>query len=642
MILAAVLRNFKCFKGINIIPFCDGNLDSLNIIIGNNGVGKSAVLEGLNTLFNETRWIVNNEIRGKKEDVSTGAVMLIEKSRMTCGFDSKELGLLEEISSFFWSVDESNTTLKQYSRFFELRSKVLDKKDEYYLLVVGREYEQKDILFLTFTTLLRNVLTAEPKPTNQTLSKLLTKTLSLYTYIYIPVEFPISEFVMLQNRSLQSLMDSSVRDSITNELNSKRISRDNGNGKKVKLSLLELINEFLDKYVKGVEVDIQSVNSGYSYKPRPGQSSKLTANHVVDTIVSAYFSKRLFKKDGKEIQFLSSGEKRLILIDIISAFVKKENASHELIIAVDEPENSLHISKCYDQFQRIEKIALKYKHQLFITTHWYGSLPCLSKGSLVHIDDYGRPNITNLYNYYEKRGDLPEDVYLKGFFDLSSSLLYAFRGSRKNWLLVEGYEDKKYIEYHLHRDDVRIIPLGGCGNVRKVYEYLHAPLSSKEFQNYTKKIICLIDTDSQCPALGMSSGTTRDVLSIRRLHEKEDGDIILLDIDNPSRKETEIEDVLIPIQFYESLKDAIDSYGDTDDKDAFASFDFDNTTNHSRIKGDDSVLKLNNVTRNAKADKQRIVDFVDAHKDTIAQLYTSHPLPSTSLTWVDKLNELLQ
>jgi len=154
MILAAVLRNFKCFKGINIIPFCDGKLDSLNIIIGNNGVGKSAVLEGLNTLFNEARWIINNEIRGKKEDVSVGAVMLIEKNRMSKGFDSKELALLEEISNFFWSVDESNTTLKQYSKFFELRSKVLDKKDGYYFFVVGREYEQKDILFLTFTNLL--------------------------------------------------------------------------------------------------------------------------------------------------------------------------------------------------------------------------------------------------------------------------------------------------------------------------------------------------------------------------------------------------------------------------------------------------------------------------------------------------------
>lgn len=59
MILAAILRNYKCYKGINIIPFCGDDVQDMNIIIGNNGVGKSAILEGLDTFFNEAPWIVN-------------------------------------------------------------------------------------------------------------------------------------------------------------------------------------------------------------------------------------------------------------------------------------------------------------------------------------------------------------------------------------------------------------------------------------------------------------------------------------------------------------------------------------------------------------------------------------------------------
>ena len=639
MIIAAILRNYKCYKGINIIPFGDGNLDSLNIIIGNNGVGKSAVLEGLNALFNEEPWIPNKEVKGKKEGVSVGAMMLVEKKRVASAFDSKEISILEEVSEFFWNVDETNTTLSKYTLFFELRNQFIERKSEDYLFVVGREHEEKDLQFLTFTTLLRSALT-DPKPTNQTLSKVLLKVLSLYTYIYIPVETSISEFVKLQNKSLQSLMDSSVRDKIAEELNNKRVNRDKGGGKKLKLSLLELINEFLEKYVSDVEADIQSVNSGYSYKPAPRQSSKLTANHVVDTIVAAYYSKRSFKKDGKEIQFLSSGEKRLILIDIISAFIKKKNTSHELIIAVDEPENSLHISNCYDQFRRIEDIALQYNHQLFVTTHWYGSLPCLSRGSLIHIDKFGKPNVFNLFNYYEKRGELPEDIYLKGFFDLSSSLLYAFRSSNRNWLLVEGYEDKKYIEYHLGKKNLRVIPLGGCGNVRKIYEYLHAALSSKDFQYSTKKIVCLIDTDAQCPTIGIGSGSNKEILKIRRINEQDSGEIALVDIDSSNRRETEVEDILNPKQFYDALKDAIEKYGMTEDKEAFAAFDFDITAKNSRIKGDDSILKQNTLDRNAKEDKQRIIDFVDAHKDIIADNYTKSPYTGPSLSWIDKLNEL--
>jgi len=639
MILAAILRNYKCYKGINIIPFGNDSLDYLNIIIGNNGVGKSAILEGLDTLFNDAQWIVNNEIRGKKEDVSVGAVMLIEKNRAAEKLDAREKQILAKVSDFFWNVEDANPTLRQYAKFFDLRNSFLDRKDDYYLIVVGREFEHKDLLFLTFTSLLRSSLDIEPKPENYTLSKLLYKVLSFYTYIYIPVETSISDFVKLQNQSFQTLMDTSVKNNIAKELNKGRITR--GGGKR-KHSLLELINELLEQYVKDVESDIQSVNSGYSYKPAPRQYSKLTANHVVDTIVAAYYSKRSFKKDGKEIQFLSSGEKRLILVDIISAFVKKRNASHELIIAVDEPENSLHISKCYDQFQHIEDLALNYNHQLFITTHWYGSLPCVSKGSLIHIDQHGNPDVTNLYNYYEKRGDLPEDVYLKGFFDLSSSLLYAFRSAKTHWLLVEGYEDKKYLEYHLQNKNVRIIPLGGCSNVRKVYEYLHVPLTDKDFKYATKKIVCLIDTDALCTVLGISSGGKDDILKIRRLHEQDDGEITLLEVDNPTRKETEIEDVLDPKQFFDSLEEAINEYGEDEDKEAFATFTFDESAKNSRIKGDNSILKVNKLTRNAREDKQRVISFVDTHKEEIANKYTAKSYAGTGLSWVAKLNDLLK
>lgn len=64
MIIAAILRNYKCYKGINIIPFCVDDVQEMNIIIGNNGVGKSAILEGLDTYFNRALWIVNKEVRG--------------------------------------------------------------------------------------------------------------------------------------------------------------------------------------------------------------------------------------------------------------------------------------------------------------------------------------------------------------------------------------------------------------------------------------------------------------------------------------------------------------------------------------------------------------------------------------------------
>ena len=78
MIIATVLKNFKCYKGINVVPFSKESLNFLNIIIGNNGVDKSAILGALDTLFNDAHWIVNNDTK-TKDDSQVAALFLLKK-----------------------------------------------------------------------------------------------------------------------------------------------------------------------------------------------------------------------------------------------------------------------------------------------------------------------------------------------------------------------------------------------------------------------------------------------------------------------------------------------------------------------------------------------------------------------------------
>lgn len=642
MILAAILRNYKCYKGINIIPFCSDDVQDMNIIIGDNGVGKSAILEGLDTFFNDAPWIVNNEIRDKKE-CSVGAVMLIQKYFVGACLDAREKSILEEISDYFWTIPDTNPFIRRgYTDFISFRSQVTNCRADYYLMIVGREYEQKDIQFLTFTKTIANSLTIDPKPTSKTLSGLIDKVLSCYTYIYIPVETSISDFVKLQNQSMQALTDSNVKDDIAANLKKRFITRKKtGSKREEKRCLLDYVNDALESYVDRIENDIQQIHSGYSYKPGPRQVSKLTANHITDAIISAFYSRRTFKKDGKDISNLSSGEKRIILIDIISAFLRKNNPSRELIIGIDEPENSLHVSKCYNQFKKIEEIAEGYGHQMFVTTHWYGSLPSLSKGNLIHIDSHSTPSTYSISNFYENRGGMPNDIQLKGYFDLTSSLLYAFRNSAQHWILVEGYEDKRYMEYHLKDSNIRIIPVGGCGNVKKLYEYLYIPMTSNDFDYKTNKILCLIDTDALLSIPNVPSGEDKGHLLLRRLHETETGEISLKKVEDPTRRETEVEEILDPKKFYDSLMTTIDHYGDEVDKEAFATFEFDDTAKTSRIKGDGGILKVKVLGRNANDDKKRILDFVDSHKDSIAKEYVSMPYEGSDLSWVIALKNLL-
>ena len=118
---------------------------------------------------------------------------------------------------------------------------------------------------------------------------------------------------------------------------------------------------------------------------------------------------------------MSSGEKRRTLVDIIYVFLSNHNIERNLILAIDEPESSLHISKCYDQFRKIQSIALECNQQLFITTHWYGSLPILNKGNLIHIQSNQQLSLFEISNYFEERRHHPDDINLKSFFDLAAS-----------------------------------------------------------------------------------------------------------------------------------------------------------------------------------------------------------------------------
>lgn len=641
MIIATVLKNFKCYKGINAISFSEENPNNLNLIIGNNGVGKSAILEGLDTLFNDAHWIQNNDAKSK-EDTQVGALFLLSKDFVTQNLDQKGESIVNEISSFFWNfTPTSMVPYHGYEIFFRIIQKHKCFESDYYLVFIGKSYKSKYLSFLTFDNQVRKSIMTNPKPSEVTLHKLLSSILELHAYIYIPVETTVSNFVKLQNMSMQMLMDKNIKDEISNKLNEKRISRKNG-AKLKQLSLLDMINEILESYVNTVESDIQKEYGGYSYKPAPKQSPKLKVSHVADTIIEAYYSKRVFKKDDKLIEDLSSGEKRIILIDIISAFIQKNNPSRELVVAVDEPESSLHISKCYAQFSKISRIALDYNHQLFVTTHWYGSLPILKNGGLIHIDDSSVATYSNLNNYFEKRGVFPNDIQLKGYFDLTSSLLYAFRNSQQVMVLVEGYEDKRYIEYYLASLNLNIIPVGGCSNVKKIFSYLWTPLSDREMSTKgdSQKIICLIDTDISCPTIGIEEDIKSSILVMRRLHQEEDDDACLIRCTDNKKNPAEVEEVLEPSLFYKSLKKIQAKYGN--EKDVFSHYVFDDSTKNSRIKGDYSIIKLNDLSRNVAEDKKIIMSFIDAHKDSIAVEYTSNPLTDFVPKWIEDLKLLCE
>ncbi len=631
MIVASILKNYKCYNEEIFISFVSQKPTNMNVIIGNNGVGKSAILEAMDSFFNDADWIVNSKT---KNEVSVGLVFLLQKTKTDSKITIREKSFIETISDLYWNESTSNDD------FEVLKERIQSYKNDYYLVCLMKKQLEKDYHLIQFDSLKWDVIEALPV---FPIKNLLLKILNFFSFLYIPVESSVPEFLKLETQGLQTLMNKSIKDAINKALNNKRINR-----KKKKISVLQIINEELEAYIHDAEVEIQKINTDYNYNLAYKQTKQLTANHVTEAIIDSFYRKRRLKKGNTSIETLSSGEKRVALIDIIYVFSSQNNnPEKELIIAIDEPENSLNVSNCYNQFEKLTKIAGVFHHQIFLTTHWYGALPVLYRGNLLHINEERKVSNFDLYNYYEERKHHPDDIQIKGYFDFVSSLLNAFRNDNYNWLLVEGKEDKKYLEYYLQKKipNIRIIPLGGCSNVKKKFDYLYTSMmgAGEDFMNAkNNKIICLVDTDSLCTPLSSqksylpSNHPLNMNLKIFRLDENmSNHEILLKKIEDHDKNPTEIEECLNSKRFYDALELTIDEFGSKEEKTAFSSFEFDVNVKNSRIKGDYSIL--NPITGNASANKSIICGFIDNHKDKIANTYISLEDEDIIPEWILKL-----
>ena len=627
MVVGLLCRHYKIYQGLNFIPICNDYESSFSLFIGNNAVGKSSVLESLNTFFNNTTWNITKNT--KKDEAFVAPIFLIRKEDV---HSLSTYETMEAISEYFWNVDEdANANLKnneEFKKFFQFRDELKYKygQEEYFFFIMGISFTEKmKVYYSTFNSDLEKKLSEKGIDCRDI--TLLSNIREYYSYVYIPVESLTSDVIRVENKEMQDLMSTNILNEIDYILNEKNITQ---TGSTRKINLMDYLNTKLDDYMNKINEAIEKIDESYAYKVEQGYKRKLTALDVRSKILEAYFSIRTLKKDKKEIYELSSGEQRIALIDVATAFL--ENNGHDgnrkIILAIDEPENSLHISKSFGQFERLQKLV--GKHQLLLTTHWYGSLPITSIGNVHHIelkpDNKIIINTYDLNNYFEKRGALPEDIQMKSYFDLTASILSSIRSEKSNWIICEGSDDKLYLSHYLtDLDNTRLLSVGGCGNVIKIYKYLYTPFIEKEEKKAIEsKVLCLIDTDDIVHDLNISSDV-KGKLKLARIQPDRDVVIKLQSVSKAGyHRPTEMEDCLNPLKYYEAIKEEILKTEDTDLIEIFNKYDFNEGSTLSRVKDEEfSILKPKELVE--FNDKKKIYSFLDNHhnKFLIAKNYTS-------------------
>lgn len=635
LVTGLIVRHYGVYKNINYVPLSDGQ--RFTSLIGENGVGKSSVLDALDKYFNQKdskNWVINKQalaeggISTNDKTPFISPIFLISKEDKEDRIPPDLITTIEAISNTLWSSTKKSS-LESFSEHKDhLKSIGLEKS--HYILTIGKRHNDKEV-FLAFSTFEQDITKAitdlglEPKVE---LPKLLNWILDSITFLYIPVETNAASFTKLEASDMQTLMDKNIQDEV---------------GAAIEEKTVKTINKNLDAFIKEIESKIPE----YRYKAT-SQRKNLTKLDIVQKTIEAYFSvKVLHRKIGSSeipIQHLSSGEKRKALVDLAYAYlVHGEEREKNVLLAIDEPESSLHVSACFNQFESLKRIA-RNRTQLLITTHWYGHLPISSSGKCVLISKDGneiRKDAFDLANYRErisqekktlKQNAPPYSVQLKGYNDLVQSIIESLQ-SGYNWIICEGSSEKIYFEYffkeEIEKNKLCILPCGGAIEVLRIARYIQTPLQDKDISVHGK-VLCIIDTDIESKSFERDQSVTN--LFVHRLLNV-DGKIELVEI-NDIRKipATEIEDALEPKAFIETLKKI-------DNSTVNGILDTSDYIEEAKTSGDCLDLKIT-----TKALLKKFFDepgvkykfsetYVDVHENINAN---GHP------AWIEKAKQLLE
>ena len=570
MIIGTLLRNYKCYSGINYIPVSNGT--KFNAFIGENGAGKSTVLEALDVFFNGGAWNVNNDAVANGLSTRTPhicVVLALEKrkwsriSRLRSG--SSLLHYIVLMSEILWDADIedfNSANRDQAKKFISHRDTLTISSATHYLCAIGQQYESAEKSFLSIFHSMQKMQSLlllsdhdklhEPEKQFAAIASSISKFITPnYNYIYTPAEVDVQRYTKIESKAIQKLSGKNIETILKDIISQKTLAE---------------INKKLAEFIG----DIENTLVDYEYKKPAQRQSKLNISDLSNKVIESYFSIRVLNRREKgtriPVSHLSSGEKKKALVDISYAFLKRSNKLFgEIIFAMDEPEASLHTGAIFDQFERIYQIS-KLGVQCLVTTHWYGFVPILTTGTATNIYKDGSEISNSVIDiaFYretikqqatEHKGKLPTDISLKSRNDLVQTIIASIRKpSPYSWIICEGTSERIYFEHYFASEVIaqtlKVLPVGGAKEVKRLFEYLELPIKEDE-KNVKGKVFCLIDTDAQSLECNFKDYPN---LKFRRLLDLEDHTRLVKGGDSQKTPATDIEDSLEASYFQHTLE----------------------------------------------------------------------------------------
>lgn len=213
MIAGLLVRHYKNYANLHFVPISDRASHMYSIFVGNNGVGKSAVLEAIDVVLNNRYWNVTAGM--KKTEAYICPIYLIEKSKLEGDIASK----VEIISNLLWSVDESVNPIfksnEELKKWMEYKNRLKEKYEtSHYFVMIGKLYDNSQAYVASLQDSVKKEigykLAVDEESAQKVLDEIKKEIEGLYRYIYIPVEESPNELLKLQNSAMQQLLNKNV------------------------------------------------------------------------------------------------------------------------------------------------------------------------------------------------------------------------------------------------------------------------------------------------------------------------------------------------------------------------------------------------------------------------------------------------
>lgn len=525
MFAGIYLKNFKCYQATQFVPIYSSLSERLVGYLGDNGVGKSAIIEALDAFFSNTakqKWFRNRDAKKGVSESFIAPVFIITK---------------KDIAKF--DVEDENSDIENFSTELKKNIKGVPVIDEDQLLVCVAKKEDGSISLYDGKRELKD------KKVEKMAKNLYQKIIEKYQFIYMGAEIDIDKVAKIDSEIAEIIIGSPMATEVEKQF--KNINTNN--------EFVENLNKELEGFVDDkLTSKLKETDSSYSYSGVRGSVGKLTIKKLAEASIRVFLNSRRLKYKNIQLEDLSSGQRRLALFDFVIAILENRAAEKNryLIFAIDEPEISVDTIKRIEQFEKLEKISKKEVSVMF-TSHWYGWISNTKIGNSIVIEEDLEKNKKVFCS--NKNNDFPfrkmPKYEMRMIFDFLVSLgSNAEASPQKYFILCEGPTDKNYLESSLSNANKYKIISVGKGRVLKM---------SKIFADYywtkhkkLKNILFLIDTDPD----------QRDKFSkeklLRRWSKDSDLQIKLENTADNDYSKCEIEDLLEPKILLNSLKKIID------------------------------------------------------------------------------------